>query len=101
LITNQPILHHDERINQENIHHLRSVYESEIFVSSTSEVLVITNTPKKRPEETERMLDPIDSSTRSHQDEGNSEIIDPIDSASDYLPDQLKFFFNQLRLRQI
>jgi hypothetical protein len=31
---------------------------------------------------------------RSHQDERNSEIIDPIDSAFDYLPDQLKFFFN-------
>jgi hypothetical protein len=37
---------------------------------------------------------------RSHQDEGNSEIIDPIDSTPDYLPDQLKFFFNQLILRQ-
>jgi hypothetical protein len=37
---------------------------------------------------------------RSHQDEGNSEIIDLIDLASDYILDQLKFFFNQLRLRQ-
>jgi hypothetical protein len=46
------------------------------------------------------MLDLIDSSTRSHQDNGNSGIIDPIDSASDYLLDQLKFFFNQLILRQ-
>jgi hypothetical protein len=45
------------------------------------------------------MLDPIDSLTRSHQDEGNSGIIDPIDPAFDYLPDQLNFFFNQLRLR--
>jgi hypothetical protein len=62
--------------------------------------LVITNTPKKHPEEAEQRLDPIDSSTRSHQDEGNGGIIDPIDSAFDYLPDQLKFFFNQLRLRQ-
>jgi hypothetical protein len=62
--------------------------------------LVITNTPKKHPEEAERRLDPIDSSTRSHQDEGNSGIIDPIDSVSGYLPDQLKFFFNQLRLIQ-
>jgi hypothetical protein len=58
------------------------------------------NTPKKHPEEAERRLDLIDSSMRSHQDEGNSGIIDPIDSTSDYLPDQLKFFFNQLRLRQ-
>jgi hypothetical protein len=48
--------------------------------------MVITNTPMKHPEEAERMLDPIDSSKRSHQDEGNSGIIDPIDSTSDYLP---------------
>jgi hypothetical protein len=59
--------------------------------------LVITNTPKKHPEEAERRLDLIDSSMRSHQDKGNSEIIDPVDLASDYLPDQLKFFFNQLK----
>jgi hypothetical protein len=45
------------------------------------------------------MLDPIDSSTGSHQDEGNSDFIDLIDPASDYLPDQLRFFLNQLRLR--
>jgi hypothetical protein len=62
--------------------------------------LVITHTPKKHPEEAERMLDLIDSSMRSHQDKGNSGIIDPIDLASDYLPAQLKFFFNQLGLRQ-
>jgi hypothetical protein len=62
--------------------------------------LVITNTSKNHPEEAERKLDLIDSSTISHQDEGNSEIIDLIDSASDYLPGQLKIFFNQLRLRQ-
>jgi hypothetical protein len=62
--------------------------------------LIITNTPKKHPEEAERRLKSIDSSMKSHQDEGNSGIIDPIDSASDYLPDQLKFFFNQLKLRQ-
>jgi hypothetical protein len=61
--------------------------------------LIIANTPKKHSEEVERRLDQIDSSTRSHQDEGNSGIIDPIDSASGYLPDQLKFFFNQFRLR--
>jgi hypothetical protein len=54
--------------------------------------LVITSTPKKHPEEAEQMLDPIDSSTKSHQDEGNSGIIDPTDSASDYLSDQLNFF---------
>jgi hypothetical protein len=54
----------------------------------------------KHSEEAERRPDPIDSSTSSHQDEGNSGIVDPIDSTSDYLPDQLKFFFNQLRLRQ-
>jgi hypothetical protein len=46
------------------------------------------------------MLDPIDSSMRSHQDEGNNGIVDLINSASDYLPDQFKFFFNQLRLRK-
>jgi hypothetical protein len=38
------------------------------------------------------MLDPIDSSTKSHQDEENSGIIDPIDSTSDYLPGQFNFF---------
>jgi hypothetical protein len=62
--------------------------------------LVITDTPKKHPEEAEQSIDPIYSSMRSHQDEWNSGIIDLIDSASDYLPDQFKFFFNQLRLRQ-
>jgi hypothetical protein len=40
------------------------------FSPGTSEVLIITNTPKKHPEEVEQRLDPIDSSTRSHQDEG-------------------------------
>jgi hypothetical protein len=44
------------------------------------------------------MLDPIDSLTESHQDEGNSSFIDLIDPASNYLPDQLRFFLNQLRL---
>jgi hypothetical protein len=67
-------------------HHVRSVHGSEILAPGTSEVLVITNTPKKHPEEAERRLDPIDSLTKSHQDEGNSRIIDLIDSASDYLP---------------
>jgi hypothetical protein len=33
------------------------------------------------------MLDPIDSSTGSHQDEENSEFIDLINTASDYLLD--------------
>jgi hypothetical protein len=42
-----------------------------------------------------RRLDPIDSSTGSHQDEGNSQFIDPIDLAYDYLSDQLR-----LRQRQ-
>jgi hypothetical protein len=46
------------------------------------------------------MLDMIDSSTESHQDEGSSGFIDPIDLASDYLPDQLRFFLNQLKLRR-
>jgi hypothetical protein len=73
---------------------------SEILAPGTSEVLIITNTPKKHPEEAEWRIDQIDSSMRSHQGKGNSGIIDPIDSASDYLPDQLNFFFNQLRLRQ-
>jgi hypothetical protein len=45
------------------------------------------------------MLDPIDSSTGSHQTEGNSGFIDLIDPASDYLSNQLIFFLNQLRLR--
>jgi hypothetical protein len=71
-----------------------------ILAPGISKVLVITNTPKKHPEEAKRMLDLIDSSMRSHQNEGNSGIIDPIDSASDYLLGQLNFFFNQLRLRQ-
>jgi hypothetical protein len=51
------------------------------------------STPKKR------RLDPIDSSTGSHQDEGNSGFFDLIDSPSDYLLDQLNFFLNQLILR--
>jgi hypothetical protein len=51
------------------------------------------STPKKQ------RLDLINSSTGSHQDEGNSGFIDPIDPASDRLPDQLRFFLNQLRLR--
>jgi hypothetical protein len=38
------------------------------------------------------MLDPIDSSTGLHQDEGNIGFIDLIDPTSDYLPDQLRFF---------
>jgi hypothetical protein len=45
-----------------------------------------------------RMLDPINSSTESPRDEGNSGFIDLIDPASDYLSDQLRFFLNQLRL---
>jgi hypothetical protein len=45
------------------------------------------------------MLDLIDSSTGSYQEKGNSRFIDLIDPASDYLPDQLRFFLNQLRLR--
>jgi hypothetical protein len=65
-----------------------------ILAPGISEVLIITNTPKNHPEEAERRLDPIDSSMRSHQDEGNSGIIDLIDSSFDCLPNQLKFFFN-------
>jgi hypothetical protein len=42
---------------------------------SQLEVFIIISIPKK--------LDPIDSSTGPHQDEGNSGYIDP---ASDYLP---------------
>jgi hypothetical protein len=45
------------------------------------------------------MLDLIDSSTGLYQEKGNSRFIDLIDPASDYLPDQLRFFLNQLRLR--
>jgi hypothetical protein len=44
-------------------------------------------------------LDPINSSIGSHEDEGNSGFIDLNDSASDYLPDQLRFLRNQLRLQ--
>jgi hypothetical protein len=47
---------------------------------------------KKKP-------DPIDSSTRSPQDERNSGFIDLFDPTSDNLPKQLRFFLNQLRLR--
>jgi hypothetical protein len=46
-----------------------------------------------------RMLSLIDSSTGSQQDEENSGFIDLIDPTSDYLPDQLRFFLNQLRLK--
>jgi hypothetical protein len=42
----------------------------------------------------------MDFSTGSHQDEGNSGITDLIDPTSEYLPDQLRFFLNWLRLRQ-
>jgi hypothetical protein len=52
-----------------------------ILANGKSKIFVITNTPKKR------RLDPIDSSTRSHQDEGNSRFIDPTDPAFDYLLD--------------
>jgi hypothetical protein len=45
------------------------------------------------------MLYLIDSSIGSLQDEGNSGFIDLIDPMSDYLPYQLKFFFNWLKLR--
>jgi hypothetical protein len=38
------------------------------------------------------MLDLIDSSIGSHQDEGNSGFIDLIDPVSNYLFDQLRFF---------
>jgi hypothetical protein len=54
-----------------------------------SEVFIITSIPMKHPEK--RRLDQIDSSIKSHQDEGNSGFIDLIDPASDYLPDQLIF----------
>jgi hypothetical protein len=73
LISNQPILHHDEIISKR----ISTTYGSEILAPNTSEVLIITNTLKKHPEEIERMLDLIDSLTRSHQDEGNSGVIDP------------------------
>jgi hypothetical protein len=46
-----------------------------------------------------RRLDPIYSSIGSHQDKGNSGFIDLIDPVSNYLPDQLRFFLNQLKLR--
>jgi hypothetical protein len=45
------------------------------------------------------MLDPIDSSIGSHQNEENSKFIDPIDPTSDYLFDQYRFFLNRLKLR--
>jgi hypothetical protein len=72
----------------------RSVHGYGILTPGKSEVFVITSTPKKR------RVDLIDSSTGSLQDEENSGFINPIDPASDYLPDQLRFFLNQLRLRQ-
>jgi hypothetical protein len=46
-----------------------------------------------------RMLDLINSLIGSHQNERNSEFIDLINPVYNYLPDQLKFFLNQLRLR--
>jgi hypothetical protein len=65
-----------------------------ILAPGKSEVFVITSTPKKR------RLDPIDSSNGSHQDEGSGGFIDPIDPMIGYLPNQLRFFLNQLRLRR-
>jgi hypothetical protein len=56
---------------------INQVHRPEILAPGTSEVLVITNTPKKHPGEANRMLDLIDSLTRSYQDEGNSGVIDP------------------------
>jgi hypothetical protein len=56
---------------------INQVHGPEILAPSTSEVLVITNTPKKHLGEANRRLDLIDSSMRSHQDEGNSGVIDP------------------------
>jgi hypothetical protein len=55
---------------------INQVHGLEILAPDTSEILVITNTPKKHPGEANRRLDLIDSSMRSHQDEGNSEVID-------------------------
>jgi hypothetical protein len=52
-----------------------------ILTSSKSEVFIIISTPKKLK------LDPIDSSTGSYQDEGNSGLIDLIDPVFDYLSD--------------
>jgi hypothetical protein len=79
------------------IHHLLSVHGSGILAPNISKVFVITSTQRSTLKK--RRLDPIDSSTGSHQDEGNSGFINLIDPASDYLPDQLRFFLNQLRLR--
>jgi hypothetical protein len=50
------------------------------FAPGKSKVFVITSTPKKR------WVDPIDSSTGSHQDEGHSVFINVIDPMSDYPP---------------
>jgi hypothetical protein len=83
LTTDQPALHHDERIDKEKIYHPRSVYEFGILAPGKSEVFVITSTLKKQ------RLDPIDIKIGSHQDKGNSVFIDLIDLVSDYLPDQL------------
>jgi hypothetical protein len=78
------------------MYHPRSVHEFSIFAPDKSEVFVITCTQKITMKKW--MIDPIDSSIESHQDEGNSGFIDPIDRSSDYLLDQLIFFLNQLRL---
>jgi hypothetical protein len=56
---------------------INQVHGPEILAPGTSEVLVITNTPKKHPEEANQMLDLIGSSMRSHEDEGNNGVIDP------------------------
>jgi hypothetical protein len=45
------------------------------------------------------MLDPIDSSIGSHNDEVNSGFIDLIDPTSDYLPDQLRFFPQSVQIK--
>jgi hypothetical protein len=54
---------------------INQVHGPKILALGTSEVLVIINTSKKHPGEANQILDLIDSSTRSHQDEGNSGVI--------------------------
>jgi hypothetical protein len=117
LTTNQSTPHHDGRIGKRKST-THDQYESRVLTPDIFEAFVITSTPKKESNfqrvnklkqsnnkytldqnKAEQMLDPIDSSIGSHQDEGNTGFIDPIDPTSNYFSDQLRFSLNRLKLR--
>jgi hypothetical protein len=94
LTTDQPTPHHDERIDKRrSTTHYQYIdpgsqrrnqaLQVKRFRQSTNKLISNQNKVKRR-------LDPIDSSTGSHQDEGNTGFIDLIDPTSNYLPDQLR-----------